>query len=225
MIFSKSCSLENSSILTLAQLWQSTTLAEDGPTLYLVGPMQARVSFISYGGHKLTVRFTPHLPPLMQSSICTTSQWYRYYSKGRSSTCEQGPLLTVSGTTPGSCCGCRAGRSRIILEQWAWGYDWEVLQKKGVAEFEVKHSVLRKYKKDWSFGHEKGQCEPGEFLWLQHWGTRLRGGKDRRLDFLPNCSVFHVLQFEDSIVYKLGSMLFISQDFRGTLGLENYYFI
>ena len=104
-------------------------------------------------------------------------------------------------------------------------YDWEVLQKKGVAEFKVKHSVLRKYKQDWSFGHEKGQCEPGEFLWLQHWGSRLRGCKDRRLDFLPNCSIFHVLQFEDSIVYKLGNTLFISQDFRGTLGLENYYFI
>lgn len=48
----------------LAQVWQNLTQAEDGPTLYLKGPLQARVNSTSYPGRKQTVRFTGHLPSL-----------------------------------------------------------------------------------------------------------------------------------------------------------------
>ena len=41
------------------------------PTLHLMGPMQNRASFISYGDHELTVSFTSHHPSLDATSSGT----------------------------------------------------------------------------------------------------------------------------------------------------------
>lgn len=123
-----------------------------------MGPMQNRESFVSYRDHELTVSFTFHLASLDATSSGTDA--------------IQGAQQHLrTGTSP----DCLRGHARLMLRMQRSSelhhlgavrlrYDWEVFKRKRVAESQVKHQVLRRYKQDWSLGHEKGQCEPGGFL-------------------------------------------------------------